>query len=462
MPEDNSTMTMTPELLAVAAIALVLGTVCILVLLRRPPDLSGTVATLEERVNARQAELDVKNARLAALDADLAASQESASRYREQIAQLQTTLEQERRQATEKLALLNDSREQMTLQFKAIAAEILEDKSRRFTASNKESIGEILRPLSEKIQHFEKKVEETYDKEAKERFSLASEIRNLQALNARISEDAVNLTNALKGESKTQGTWGEVILETILEKSGLVKGREYQTQVSLMSEDGTRSQPDVIVHMPENKQIVIDAKVSLKAYEAYCSEEDPERRAEWLRQHGLSVRNHVKALSSKDYQNLLSLNSLDFVLLFMPVEAAFSLAVQHDGELFTSAFDRNIILVGPSTLLATLRTIQNIWRYEHQNQNALEIASSAGALYDKFVAFASDLEEIGQRIEATQKSYDKAHNKLASGKGNLVARIENLKKLGARASKKHSEQLLSKADADSTPLLESHSEQDEA
>jgi DNA recombination protein RmuC len=453
-------MTMTPEWLAIAAIALSSGIVCVLVVLRRPADLSGTVAMLEERVSSRQAELDLKTSRLATVEADIALLQENISRYREQIAHLQTTLEQERRQAAEKLALLNDSREQMTLQFKAIAADILEDKSRRFTASNKESIGEILRPLSEKIQHFEKKVEETYDKEAKERFSLASEIRNLQALNARISEDAVNLTNALKGESKTQGTWGEVILETILEKSGLVKGREYQTQVSLKSEDGSRSQPDVIVHMPENKHIIIDAKVSLKAYEAFCSEHDQERREECLRSHVQSVRNHVKTLSSKDYQNLLSLNSLDFVLLFMPVEAAFSVAVQQDGELFTSAFDKNIILVGPSTLLATLRTIQNIWRYEHQNQNALEIASSAGALYDKFVAFAGDLEEIGQRIEATQKSYDKAHNKLASGKGNLVTRIENLKKLGARASKKHSEQLLAKADTDTVSLLEDLREQE--
>ena len=453
-------MTMTPEWLAIAAIALSTGIVCVLVVLRRPADLSGTVAMLEERVSSRQAELDLKTSRLATVEADIALLQENISRYREQIAHLQTTLEQERRQAAEKLALLNDSREQMTLQFKAIAADILEDKSRRFTASNKESIGEILRPLSEKIQHFEKKVEETYDKEAKERFSLASEIRNLQALNARISEDAVNLTYALKGESKTQGTWGEVILETILEKSGLVKGREYQTQVSLKSEDGSRSQPDVIVHMPENKHIIIDAKVSLKAYEAFCSEHDPDRREESLRLHVQSVRNHVKTLSSKDYQNLLSHNSLDFVLLFMPVEAAFSVAVQQDGELFTSAFDKNIILVGPSTLLATLRTIQNIWRYEHQNQNALEIASSAGALYDKFVAFAGDLEEIGQRIEATQKSYDKAHNKLASGKGNLVTRIENLKKLGARASKKHSEQLLAKADTDTVSLLEDLREQE--
>ncbi len=455
-------MSMTPELLILAGVAVVLGGVCLLLILRRPPDLSTTLAALQERVLARETQLEAQTRRMAVLEAEIKSLQESIAVHREQAAQLQTLLQQERRLATDKLALLSDAREQMSLQFKTLAAEILEDKSLRFTDSNKESIGEILRPLTERIQHFEKKVEETYDKEAKERFSLASEIRNLQALNARISADAVNLTNALKGESKTQGTWGEVILESILEKSGLVKGREYQTQVSLTAADGARSQPDVIVQLPENKQIIIDAKVSLKAYEAFCSEQDTDKRAALLQQHVQSVRQHVRSLGSKDYQNLHSLNSLDFVLLFMPVEAAFSVAVQHDADLFSQAFDQNIILVGPSTLLATLRTIQNIWRYEQQNQNAIEIATAAGALHDKFVAFAGDLEEIGQRIEASRKSYDKAHNKLASGKGNLVARIENLKKLGARTSKKHAAQLLAKAGADEIETLGDASAKEQA
>jgi DNA recombination protein RmuC len=454
-------MSITPELLTLAGIALLLGAVCVALVLRRPEDLSATVAALQERVSARETELAVQARRTATLEAQIAGLQESIASHRAQAAQLQTLLEQERRQAAEKLALLNDAREQMTLQFKFLATEILEDKSRRFTASNKESIGEILRPLTERIQHFEKKVEETYDKEARERFSLASEIRNLQTLNARISEDAVNLTNALKGESKTQGTWGEVILESILEKSGLVKGREYQTQVSLKSLDGARAQPDVIVRLPENKQIIIDAKVSLKAYEAFCSEQDVDKRSALLQQHVQSLRQHVKSLGSKDYQNLHSLNSLDFVLLFMPVEAAFSVAVQEDAELFSQAFDQNIILVGPSTLLATLRTIQNIWRYEQQNQNAIEIATAAGALYDKFVAFTADLEDIGQRIDASRKSYDKAHNKLMSGKGNLVARIEVLKKLGARASKKHAAQLLARSGVDEIDALQAASEKED-
>lgn len=447
-------MEMTPALVALATLAVILAALCILLFVRRPPDQSGTIAVLEERLQSRQMEIDSQNQRIKALLEESAALSEFSTRYREQITQLQTTLEQERRLTAEKLTLLNDSREQMTLQFKAIANEILEDKSQKFTASNRDSINEILKPLNEKIQHFEKKVEETYDRESKERFSLAREIRSLQELNVRISEDAINLTNALKGESKTQGTWGEVILESILEKSGLVKGREYETQLSLKAEDGSRSQPDVVVHMPENKHIIIDAKVSLKAYEAFCSEDDPERRGQLLREHVQSVRSHVKSLSSKEYQNLMELNSLDFVLLFMPVEAAFSVAVQQDGALFTTAFEKNIILVGPSTLLATLRTIQNIWRYEHQSQNAIEIANSAGALYDKFVAFVLDLEEIGNRIEATQKSFDKAHNKLVSGKGNLVTRIEKLKLLGARASKKHAEKVLARADVDEVEQLE--------
>jgi DNA recombination protein RmuC len=447
-------MSMPPETIAFAAIAALLGLVALLQYLRRPVDQSEQLAVLEERLGAKTMELAERGARVQALESELSALAETGVRHREQIAQLQTLIEQERKQTDEKLVLLNNSREQMTLEFKTIASEILEDKSKRFTASNKESIAEILRPLNDKIQLFEKKVDETYDREAKERFSLAREIRSLQELNVRISEDAVNLTNALKGESKTQGTWGEVILETILEKSGLVKGREYETQVSLKAEDGSRAQPDVIVHMPENKHVIIDAKVSLKAYEAYCSEDNAERRGELLKQHVASVKNHVKTLSSKDYQNLMSLNSLDFVLLFMPVEAAFSVAVQADGSMFTDAFEKNIILVGPSTLLATLRTIQNIWRYEQQSQNAIEIANSAGLLYDKFVAFVSDLDEIGGRIDATRKSFDRAHNKLVSGRGNLLGRVEKLKTLGARASKKHAEHLLAQADVDENPALE--------
>ena len=454
-------MAMTPELIAVialTAVALVLGVLCVLIYRARPVDLSATVAGLEASLQAAQQDGDNQTSQQALLRQELASLTESNTRHREQISQLQTTLEQERLQNAEKLSLLNDARERMTLEFKTLASDILEDKSRRFTVSNRDSIGEILKPLNEKIQLFEKKVEETYQRESNERFSLTSEIRRLQELNARISEDAINLTNALKGENKTQGTWGEVILESILERSGLVKGREYDVQVSLKDDGGSRLQPDVIVRLPDNKHVIIDSKVSLKSYEAYCSEDDETRREENLRQHLQSLRQHIKSLNLKEYQNLAGINSLDFVFLFMPIEAAFSVALQHDPELFSVAFEKNIVLVGPSTLLATLRTIQNIWRHEYQNRNAIEIASSAGKLYDKFVAFAADLEEIGSRIDATQKSYDKAHNKLTSGRGNLVSRIENLKKLGARATKKHAEQLLAKVD----DALEDESLEDES
>ncbi|MFM1896047.1 MAG: hypothetical protein RLZZ385_1121, partial [Pseudomonadota bacterium] len=250
------------------------------------------------------------------------------------------------------------------------------------------------------------------------------------------------LTNALKGDNKAQGSWGEFVLEKILEKSGLQRGREYEVQVSMRAEDGSRSQPDVVVHLPESRDIVIDSKVSLKAYDAWCAEDDGDRKAEWLRQHVQSLRNHVKLLAGKDYQKLDGVNTLDFVLLFVPVEASFTLAAREDPQLFMEAFEKNIIIVVPSTLLATLRIIQNIWRLAQQDQNAHEIARQAGNLYDKFVAFVADLEDIGLKIEATRKSYDKAHNKLSSGRGNIVTRIENLRQLGARTAKRLDEGLL--------------------
>lgn len=362
---------------------------------------------------------------------------------REQIVHLQTLLDNERLQAREKLDLLMQAREQMRLQFSTLANDVLEEKSRRFTESSRQGLGDILRPLQERIGQFEKKVEETYSRESKERFSLEKEIRNLQVLNARIGEEALNLTRALKGENKTQGAWGEFILSSILEASGLAEGREYVTQQSLQidNSDGheaarnRRSQPDVLVHLPEGRQVIIDAKVSLTAYERYCAAESPEQQGEYLRQHVLSVRNHVKQLGEKRYQNLPQINSLDFVLLFMPIEPAFSLALQKEPELFNTAFAQNIVLVGPSTLLATLRTIHNIWRYEHQSRNAQDIANRAGALYDKFVNFVGDMEDLGRKLDTSQRSYDSAMNKLQHGKGNLISRTERLKQLGARASK---------------------------
>lgn len=390
---------------------------------------------LKERLQARQLEIQKLDDQNQQAQSDLHQATEKVASLRESVSRLETQLAEEQSQHQEKIRLLENAQEKMSLQFKNLANEILDQKGKVFTESNRVNIENILKPLREKILQFEKKVEDTYDRESKERFSLAREIKNLQALNARISTDAINLTNALKGESKTQGTWGEFVLERILEDSGLTKGREYEVQKSLRTDDGGTRQPDVVIHLPESKDVIIDSKVSLSAYERYCSEDDEALKAESLKQHIQSIRTHIRSLSDKDYHNLESVRSLDFVMMFLPVEAAFALAVQHDQSLFTEAFDKNIALVGPTTLMATLRTIQNIWRYEHQNRNALEIAKRAGALYDKFVSFSEDLEDVGRRLDQTQASYDQAHKKLVSGRGNLVSNVEKLKILGARASK---------------------------
>lgn len=373
--------------------------------------------------------------------------------HREKISQLETTLNEQQKQTEEKLALLQEAKAQMNVEFKSMANDIFDAKQKRFSEQSQAQLDGILKPLGDRIQAFEKKVEDSYATEAKERFSLIKEVKNLQELNTRISKDAINLTNALKGENKTQGTWGEVILERVLEKSGLAKGREYEIQVAATSEEGRRLQPDVVVHLPEGKDLIIDSKVSLTAYERYCTAEDPGARAQELSAHIQSLRQHIKQLSSKDYQNIATIRTLDFVLLFVPVEAAFSVAVQEDGELFSSAFDKNIVLVAPSTLLATLRTIQNIWRYEQQNKNAQEIADRAGALYDKFVNFVSDLEDIGGRIGSVQTAYDKAHNKLVSGRGSLVNRAETMKELGAKVSKSLPENLVEMPVRDKRPSI---------
>ncbi|MDD9959627.1 MAG: DNA recombination protein RmuC [Gammaproteobacteria bacterium] len=398
-----------------------------------------------ERLAAKQDELDSLQTSASELSVENKSLKSDIQAYREELATIKTSLELERKQFEEKLDLLNESREQLSTAFKNIANEIFEDKSKKFTATNKESLSAVLTPLQDKIQQFEKRVEETYDKESKERFSLAKEIENLQKLNNRISEEAVNLTNALKGDNKAQGSWGEFVLESILEKSGLVKGREYEVQVNLKDEEGGKAQPDVIVHLPESRDIILDSKVSLKAWDAYCATDDNLVKQEALKQHVASIRNHVKLLSSKDYQNLVGVNSLDYVFMFMPIEAAYSAALQEDTELFQYAFERNIIFVVPTTLLTTLKTVQNLWRLAQQNQNANEIAEKAGALYDKFVAFVDDLDEVGQRIDSARKSFDKAHNKLVSGRGNLVKRAESLKELGAKTSKQQKTDKLSVA-----------------
>ncbi len=344
--------------------------------------------------------------------------------------------------------------DKFTKEFENLANKILEEKSTKFTAQNKENLDQILKPLSEKIKDFEKKVEDVYVNESKDRAGLRAQILELAKLNQQVSAEANNLTNALKGQSKTQGNWGEFILESILEKSGLVKGREYLVQESITAESGKRFQPDVLVKLPEDKTIVIDSKVTLTAYEKFSSAENEEERASALKEHILSIRNHIKGLSGKNYQNLYAIKSLDFVLMFMPVEPAFSIAVQYDSSIFNDAFEKSIVIVSPSTLLATLRTIASIWRQENQNKYALEIARQSGAMYDKFVGFVNDLQNVGYKIASARESYDEAFKKLHEGRGNLVTTAEKIKELGAKASKSLPQSLLDRTDNDDENLLE--------
>lgn len=330
---------------------------------------------------------------------------------------------------------LQQLQDKFTKEFENLANKILDEKSQKFTEQNKQNIDQILKPLGEKIKEFEEKVQKNYDTENKEKASLKTEIQRLYELNQKMTTEAQNLTKALKGDSKTQGNWGEFILETILEKSGLVKDREYSVQQSFTNEEGRRLQPDVLINLPEGKTLIIDSKVSLVGYEKFCSSEDETLKLAALREHNLSIRNHIKGLSEKNYQNLYQIKSLDFVLLFIPIEPAFALSVQQDAQLFNDAFDKNIVIVSPSTLLATLRTVASIWRQENHNRNAVEIARKAGDLYDKFNGFAEDMIDLGKKLDGSKATYVEAMKKLSEGRGNLVNRVQELKKMGAITSK---------------------------
>ncbi|SNR85657.1 DNA recombination protein RmuC [Pseudomonas segetis] len=344
----------------------------------------------------------------------------------------------------QRLADLQSSRDELRAQFAELAGKIFDEREQRFAETSQQRLGQLLDPLKERIQSFEKRVEESYQHEARERFSLGKELERLQQLNQRLGDEATNLTRALKGQ-KTQGNWGELILERVLEHAGLEKGREYQTQVSLKSAEGERFQPDVLIQLPGDKQVVVDAKVSLTAYQQYVAAEDDATRQPALKQHVQSLRSHLKGLSLKNYQRLEGLHSLDFVLLFVPIEAAFAAALQAEPGLFQEAFEQNIVIVSPTTLLATLRVTDSLWRQERQGQNAREIAERAGALYDKFFAFIQDLDEVGARLQQLDKAYASARNKLCDGRGNIINRVENLKLLGARASKSLPADLLEQA-----------------
>ncbi len=325
--------------------------------------------------------------------------------------------------------------EKFNKEFQLIADRILKQNSNEFAESNQKRLDEILTPLKEKIQSFEKKVEDKHLKDIEGRTSLIEQIKSLEKLNSKMSEEAQNLTKALKGDNKIQGNWGELILEKVLESSGLIKGEEYETQHSTTNEEGSRVQPDVVINLPESKHIVIDSKVSLNAYQEYINAENSSEQETHLKNHLISVKSHIKGLSEKNYASAYGINSPDFVLLFIPIESSFGIAMRADNDLYQYAWDRKIVIVTPSTLLATLKTIKSVWNNEKQTKNALEIARQAGALHDKFVGFVEDLQKIDKGIDNTKKAYDSALNKLKDGNGNLITATIRLEKLGAKTKK---------------------------
>lgn len=350
------------------------------------------------------------------------------------IGELETLLKAEREQGALRLQDLAESRDRLTHEFKVLANDILEEKSKKFAEQNQTSLQALLDPLRERIQVFQGKVEEVYVTEGKERSALAEQVRQLLDLNRQLSDDAGNLTRALKGQSKVQGNWGELVLERVLDAAGLLKDVHYVTQISHQREDGSRAQPDVVLKLPEERQLVIDAKVSLTAYEAWVNAATDEERKGELRRHIDSVRLHIKGLSSKNYQELYQLNSLDFVIMFIPVEPAFHLAIAEDEHLWQDAWEKNVLLVSSSTLLFVVRTVSHLWRQEQQSQNAREIARKGGELYDKLCAFVQDLESVGRNLNQAQKAHEGAVTKL-TGRGSLINRAETLRKLGVKSTK---------------------------
>lgn len=353
-------------------------------------------------------------------------------------------LQQQNLKRDEELAL---QQEQLRKDFELLATKILDEKSEKFTLQNKENLKQILNPLHEKIQGFEKRVEDSQKESISMHSALREQLLGLKDLNQQMSKETTNLTRALKGDSKMQGNWGELVLERVLEKSGLEKDREYFMQQSFQREDGTRVMPDVVLHLPDAKKMIIDSKVSLVDYERFVNADD-EERTHYLKAHVNSIRKHVDQLSAKNYQDLYDIESPDFVLMFIPIEPAFAVAINEDNSLYNKAFEKNIVIVTPSTLLATLRTIDSMWNNEKQQQNAMEIARQAGALYDKFEGFVQDLTGIGRKLDAAKNDYSSAMNKLVDGKGNLISSVERLKKMGAKAKKELPEAILKRADAD--------------
>jgi DNA recombination protein RmuC len=414
---------------------------------------NGMTAELEQQLKERDNELARLQAVLEAAEKNFRETKNELDKNRESNSLLiaaKTAAESDLRNAVEKLETqkkeLEELQNRLKTEFKNIANEVLEDKSKRFTEQNKLNLEGILNPLRDRIKDFEEKVDKTYKADSSERISLKEQLKHLTELNKQVSEEANNLVKALKGDSKKQGNWGEMILDTILEKSGLVEGEGYVKQFSINTEDGKRYQPDVVVKLPDNKHIIIDAKISLVAYNACVNADNEIERDKYLKEHLFSVRTHIKGLSEKNYHESTQFDTPDFVLLFLPIESSFSIALQGDNELYQYAWDRKIVLVSPTTLLATLRTIASIWKQEKQTKHAIEIAEKAGALYDKFAGFVTDLLEVGKKMDAAKLTYSDAMNKLSVGSGNLVNRVEAIKKLGAKATKALPQNLLERSE----------------
>ena len=408
------------------------------------PDDAGRVALLEERASRVET---LENQLTESAEARESAEKD-ALQLKVELGAMTERLEEQKRAEKEREATRQADAEQkksdqelMLAKFKAAAHEIVEERSKAFDTSSKKSIGELIKPLKEKLEGFQNQLKETEKSASKERISLEEQIKNLSAMNSRISDEAQNLTRALKGDAKARGNWGEMVLSRVLELSGLQEGREYETEVTETDDEGKRKRPDVIVQLPGERQVIVDSKVSLVDYDAFCEAESPEDQQAAMKRHVASIRGHVKGLSDKEYHHLESITTIDYVLMFMPIEAAFTEAMRFDRALYEEAISKRVLIVTPSTLLAVLRTIETIWRHERQTKNAMEIARQAGALHDKFIGFTGSLEDIGKRLVQAQESYDSAFNQLKTGRGNLVSRVQKLEALGAKTSKQLPESL---------------------
>ncbi len=402
-------------------------------------------STLEERVALLQQSKDMVEDNYIELQKELKNNQQE----KEQLITISSRQESENKNLQLKLdehkGEVEKLQEKFTNDFEVLANKILEEKSTKFTEQNKENLKIILNPLQEKIKVFEDKVDQTHKESIDYHAALRQQIIGLKEMNLQMSKETINLTKALKGDNKTQGNWGELVLERVLEKSGLEKDREYYVQQSFTNEEGKRILPDVVIHLPDNKKMIVDSKVSLTAYEQYINEDDETLKAQFLKEHVASLKRHVDQLSEKKYEDIYKIESPDFVLLFIPIEPAFAVAINADNHLYNKAFEKNIVIVTPTTLLATLRTIDSMWNNEKQQKNAIEIARQAGALYDKFQSLLSDLISIGKRIDESKKEYSNAMNKLFDGRGNLISSVEKLKKMGAKAKKAIPENIINRA-----------------